>query len=824
MLVSGLLVYSAAAGAVPPLVCPAGAPIGNVDLRVRHSRGGSPLPLKTINRLEEGDSILYRPILRASETRKGEVSIVLIPAVREPDQDHLTVLPPKPANQPAEWQIPSKSSVAAFVYGPAGLNRNKVKTFLSKDDELVAQLADYAEKTQQTEALIQALSSDASSGETVNAAFRGFASQYGMSTSINRTQPTDQQMVLALRTLNPAVAGYDPISSTDSSQRFGQTASLATSVAALFFGSPVGLAAGGTAMLMEMRSMAFPNTVFRSSFAQTIPDDGLGLCGRRDAVPAHTKVAYLWATRIPNIGPPHIVIGKAATLAAGMKAPIPVEIPSDTDRKYLSRARKWTLEPEQKGGKSIPVPLHEMADPKTLEIDLTKAAAPPGRYYLVADWDWERFEVTGAVTVAALSDFEKTRLEGASQDRLVTKSGRVPVTLDGSDFEFVTKVELAKPGDKFFTALPVPFALPEGFRQGAQAHMDVQVNTSDLDPGDYRLMVTQADGKPHAVPMAILPSPPKIDNLPVLMNRGDASREITLKGERLNLFAEVKSPDVKVVLEPPNSDGTERKATVRVNADATVGQTFDLQAYVENRHEPIDLPRAVKIVGPRARITDSRLSLPPSVDVALKPGELPSGYPLSALLHVTDWAANDALALECRDDAQSRLVLAAGVKSGTASVERLAAGELFVTFDDSTFPNGCTLVALAGAPPDTIEGAGYELGRIVRVPRIQSLQVVEEQGGSGQLDATLTGEGLELIERIGWDPDHGTPVPELPSPIPGEGQKQNLRIPLPAGSVPADAPLYVWLRGESTGRASVVRAQIPSKVRSAGIAAKTDGR
>ena len=55
------------AASLPPLVCPAGGPIGSVDLRVSSPRGaGEPLPLRTINRLEEGDTLLYRPLDRKS--------------------------------------------------------------------------------------------------------------------------------------------------------------------------------------------------------------------------------------------------------------------------------------------------------------------------------------------------------------------------------------------------------------------------------------------------------------------------------------------------------------------------------------------------------------------------------------------------------------------------------------------------------------------------------------------------------------------------------------------------------------------------------------
>src|SRR5437899_443251 len=58
------------AAPAPPLVCPAGGPIGSVDLRVTSPTGGSvPLPLRTINRLEEGDTLLYRPILRSGAER-----------------------------------------------------------------------------------------------------------------------------------------------------------------------------------------------------------------------------------------------------------------------------------------------------------------------------------------------------------------------------------------------------------------------------------------------------------------------------------------------------------------------------------------------------------------------------------------------------------------------------------------------------------------------------------------------------------------------------------------------------------------------------------
>ena len=43
-------------------------------------------------------------------------------------------------------------------------------------------------------------------------------------------------------------------------------------------------------------------------------------------------------------------------------------------------------------------------------------------------------------------------LEPIFQDKLVTKSGKMAATLEGSDYEFVNKVEFQKIGDEFATA------------------------------------------------------------------------------------------------------------------------------------------------------------------------------------------------------------------------------------------------------------------------------------------------------------------------------------------------------------------------------------
>src|SRR6185437_12506380 len=192
----------------PPLTCPAGAPLGAVELTVRSPQSEDALPFQNINHLTEGDRLLYKPVLRSHEKRPGEIAIVMVPARRDPNKDPLIVTDPKSADQPQSWKIPETISLAAFVYGPQGLSKKKVRGFLSQDDLLIAQLADYAEKTAQTEALIEALENSGSSSASVNAALTGFASQYGLSVQLDKAAPPGLQAQTLFATMNPQLATY----------------------------------------------------------------------------------------------------------------------------------------------------------------------------------------------------------------------------------------------------------------------------------------------------------------------------------------------------------------------------------------------------------------------------------------------------------------------------------------------------------------------------------------------------------------------------------------------------------------------------------------
>src|SRR5579885_925224 len=104
------LVFSGAAlyGAVP-LNCAAGLPLGDVQLEVQSDPGLPLLPLRTINRLGEGDLILYSPLKLRLHEKGGKVALVVAPApsraggkVSE-DLPKIQVLEPKPADRPEQW-------------------------------------------------------------------------------------------------------------------------------------------------------------------------------------------------------------------------------------------------------------------------------------------------------------------------------------------------------------------------------------------------------------------------------------------------------------------------------------------------------------------------------------------------------------------------------------------------------------------------------------------------------------------------------------------------------------------------------------------------
>jgi hypothetical protein len=791
--------FSSAAQAAVPLNCPAGVPLGDIQLQVQGDPVQPRLPLRAINRLGEGDVVLYNPVKLRLNPKGGKVALVVAPGPIRPgdpvpkELPTVKVLEPLDAEKPGQWKMPFRVGVAALVYGPEGLNTKRVKAFLTSDEDLIVQLADYAEKTSQAEALISAISSGNPLNPTqVDAALNGFGTQAGIG-AVDRTLPKDQQLAIMLGRVNPTLAGVDPVA-PDLTVRTQATASAVTAVAGMFLGSPVGLAAGGTLLAMNLRTMMFPGTEFRSSFAQVpnpqVPD--LDLCGKREPPRPRTKIAYLWAARIPNAKSPQLTVGSVDHLPQNQSGPLSVSVNSGSWG-LIDRAREWKLM-DLSTKKEFPVKVRSSSE-GSLTVDLSLSKPEPGIYQLHALWDWDPLTVTGAVYVAPLDSLSGARIAPESQDQLREQSGPATVQAEGADFEFIQKVTLQKTGDLFHGPVPIPFSLPSGSGRGPQEHLSFEVDTKTLAAGDYTVFLTETGGVTKAVPMKILPPGPHIENAPITVTLSDEWQPVTLEGENLGQIEKLEARDATFQLGPVK--GSHREARVRLSAAAKEGQVTDLLAFAQDVSKPAVLPGAVHIAGPAPKIVSSKVSLPPQNNIPLKDGELPAGSFVSTSLEVKNVGPQTRVHLRCQRSADGEITLRVGEKSDSGSVQSLSPDELFLSFDPGSWQAGCTLTAQLD------QSKPYVLGKVIRVPHVETFELTEEKSGDNYI-GKLTGTDLENIAQVGWSAAQGIPVPSLPAPIGAEGRKQALRIELPWPPPSPHAPLYVWFRGEAEGRATQI--------------------
>ena len=229
----------------PPAGCAGSASLGTFQLSVRPFSQGPLLPLKSVSAIQAGAHLLWNPVhLPPQASGSAEVTAVLVPAASD---GILITLEPRKAGKRTEWQLLHRPQVIALVYGPQGLSEGKVKSMVTRNQDLLRQLADYAEQSSQVESLVQELADAEQSGASPDSVLKGVSSQYSVSTQkLNTTASSNQQALLLLKALIPASNTYDPLASQ--SAQVQQSGGVAASVAGLFFGNPVGLAAGGAAL------------------------------------------------------------------------------------------------------------------------------------------------------------------------------------------------------------------------------------------------------------------------------------------------------------------------------------------------------------------------------------------------------------------------------------------------------------------------------------------------------------------------------------------------------------------------------------------------
>ncbi|MGD1094234.1 MAG: hypothetical protein ABSB35_19890 [Bryobacteraceae bacterium] len=329
--------------------------------------------------------------------------------------------------------------------------------------------------------------------------------------------------MLLLKALLPASTAYDPLASQSAQAQ--QSGGLAASVAGLFFGNPVGLAAGGAALFQNLKTALFPDTEFRSVFVQAADEDSMALCTKNSAPKSKTRTAYLWAYRVPELKKPAVSLQGTSHIPLASKSTLAVKLGKGSTATELRRARDWRLTPVS-GGTSIPVEIRPTTA-GSVEVDLSKGNAPVGDYRLAATWDWDPLPVTGTLHLNAYGDLTHVKIAARERDKLVEGNGNVAVTLSGVDFEFLEKVAL-EASDRGAKPTEVGFTLPLGKRAGPQDSVTLDIATPKQ--GSYRLLLTQSDGTAHEEPVTVLPPNPKVSNLPIRLNMEEAREAIRLQG------------------------------------------------------------------------------------------------------------------------------------------------------------------------------------------------------------------------------------------------------------------------------------------------------
>lgn len=800
-----LLASAVTLGAYIPRPCVGGTlPVATFRLLVVPPNGGKPLPVNQVNVLRKGDKLRYEPILLPGAIRgHSRIAIVVAPSSRA-NSNHIEVLKAKPAKAPAEWTMPMRASVIGVVFGPRGLSESKVNSLVKNNPELVPELAAYAKQTATVNALVNTLSQYEQSKpgtEDLNAALKGFSSQYGvMLPRLTPGAPTDQQASVLLQALVPAMASYDPLTSS-STAVVQQSAGLAASVASLFYGTPIGLAAGGAALVSNLRTMMFPGTDFRSAFTEEALPSGTELCSKDQRPLPRTRLAYLWMLKIPDTNAPTVTLdGGAASLPAGSKSAVKVKCATNAQMHTLGRAHDWRLVSADHSV-TIPAKVTLGPDADTVSLDLTHVNLTAGAYQLAALWDWEPLKILGTLYVKHYSDFSSVKPTVASEDRLISGQGAVPVDLTGADFEFVKRVEIEPAGGS--AQQDVTFKLPKGLNAGEQPSMTVNVDTSSLAAGPYHLLITQTSGKTQAVDITIHPPNPVIDGLPLRVNLGQASQTLVLRGTNLDRIQQITSQGATWELAQASpASKTRRTVTISLTPGAKNGDILPANITVQGIGQTVEIGKALAVSPPRPEIVSVSESFPNASDVALRHGEIPAGSAVSFALHTEHVDGRPSLDVSCANagDTKQTLQLQPGDQSGAAQLDYAGEGVLFLSVNPGAIgQSGCELVATV-TTPDAGVSSPTSLGRIIRLPQIGKFSLSDQRIEGSLYQGTLTGEDLQMIAKAGWNSTRGYPVQGIPTPVPGNPQEQTLTIALPWPPPSPGAPVYVWLRGETLGR------------------------
>lgn len=762
--------------------CTGGTEAARIRMEVRRPDGGDLRSLARIKRIEKGSRILYKGIDMPQDLKNNARVTLAVSPAEEGANASLTLLEFKPAAIATEWVIPFRTSMVVFVMGPQGLDEKRVTTMVTRDQDLLAALADYADQTEEIEATVALLSEmDEDEEQDGDAVLR-----------LNRADPGDRAAFAVLRAMNTSMMAANPMGA---GKRQGPVTMMNKATVG-FFENAGALFPGGGA-LNEIKPFFFPDTDFRAAFVQP-SGESLSLCVPRTMARTRNRQVYLWARRILDVPAPTVLLASKLRAAIGTKAPVGLRIEKPSQWAHVEQVDRWTLTPVS-GGEALAVRATVYPADRALDLDLRGFPGKPGRYLLRGDWDWQQVNVRGELELAALGDLRQARVAGPPQG-LIEGRGPALLPLEGTDFEFVERVTLRPEGADAEFGRSLPFLLRQGRRGGLQDRMDVEVDTRLLRAGGYLLALAQADGRARELPVRVQPDDVRIDNLPLRVASGAGTHRLLLRGAGLERLTGATVEGGTVTLEPVLRPG-ERWMSVEMKSAAQGGK-LELAFAVNGSDDRRRFPEAIAVLGPRPKLQGVRTSVPEDLGVTLRQGEIPAGAFSSFALQMDAGVSAAALVITCGD---RTLRLGLGERSAQGSLTQPGDGTLFLSLDPASLLRPqCSLTAAL----ETSEGLLSEpaaLGRPVRVPRVDSIEVTGEKLTDGNYAATLTGQGLELIEQTGWSTGNGAKVTALPSPVAGPPMRQTLRIGMPWPSPAPRSPVVIWLRGESEGRTTTAR-------------------
>ena len=471
--------------------CPSGGAVTEFQLEVEPPGGGEKLPITMVHRIPAGSKLHYHPGL--DQKSKGQVALLVVPH----GGTELQVLAGQPDSRHAVWTISSQPELIGIAYGARGFDEAKVKSFIAKDPELVSQLVGYAEKT----SLVERLLADSGNGQVpdaFSAALAGVAGRQAGAAVWNKNAPADQQTAALLMSLNPSLGSYDPLA-TNADARIRQSASLAASIGSIFFGSTFGLGASGANLVLNLRSMAFPDTEFRSAFTQMDKLKGYTLCGKKDQLKQRTKLTYLWMNRLDDEQAPAIHLAQPSHSLLLKEVTLPLAGEALTPNSVRG-VRHWWL--STAGGPKIPVTAQASADGKDLRLKIPPKIVQ-GAYNLTGAFDWQTLKVPEEVVFHEIPSLKGARISTTSLARLVSGKGATQVEMEGSDFRFVEKVRLKNGVD------PLAPPIDLSFQHQPMGKLRVALDTQLLAVGRHSLELLQPGGAVAHVAFAVADPGPK---------------------------------------------------------------------------------------------------------------------------------------------------------------------------------------------------------------------------------------------------------------------------------------------------------------------------